>query len=116
MFIATVNGQLAGFTAVLNFPHPVLKNAMRIHRTVVLPSFQGMGLGLRLRNSIASLITSEGKTLITTTTHPALIRQMHKDPNWKMTAKGRSPKPGKTSQFNSSSNNRITTSWKYVGK
>ncbi|GAB3272877.1 hypothetical protein GCM10027347_44840 [Larkinella harenae] len=116
MFVATVNGQLAGFTAVLTFPHPVVKNCLRIHRTVVLPSFQGLGLGIKLRNTIASLITREGRKLITTTTHPALIRQMQKDPLWACTAKKRHPKPGKSSQFNSTSSNRITTSWKYVGK
>ncbi|WP_234734811.1 GNAT family N-acetyltransferase [Tellurirhabdus bombi] len=114
VFVVTVNGQLAGFTAVLNFPHAIVKNALRIHRTVVLPAFQGIGLGITLRNMIAARVTSQGKQLLTTTTHPALIRQMHNDPRWVCTFKGRHSKPGKKSKLQVSSCNRLTTSWKYV--
>ena len=33
------------FFAVLHFPHPRVKNFKRGHRLVVLPDYQGLGIG-----------------------------------------------------------------------
>ena len=120
-FIATVNGEICGFSSVLVFAHPKVKNTWRGHRTVILPDFQGIGLGSIMTNEIGEILRSEGKTFITTTSNPALIYSRKKDPKWICTRHGRSSsgslggkiqnkfKKGSTSAM------RITVSFKYVG-
>lgn len=114
MYVATVNDQLAGFQAVINFPHAHLKNAVRLHRTVVQPAFQGIGLGGVLTSYVVDMYHRNGTKVFTTTTHPARIRQLSRSPNWICTHKGRVGKVGKNSAMKSSSSSRITTSWKYA--
>lgn len=116
------NGELCGFTSTLQFVHPKVKNTRKGHRTVVLPDFQGVGLGVYLRDFIAEHYRQQGKGYITTTSNPALIHYMKRSPKWILTNYGRT-----TSKFNAHRNktelnktsaglSRITTSWKYVGE
>lgn len=118
-----VNGELAGFTSALTFVHPRVKNTKRGHRTVVLPDFQGVGLGVYLRDFVAEHYRKQGIGYITTTSNPALVHSMKKSPKWICTAAGRntsSASPNKGSAGNSLNKtiagvSRITTSWRYVG-
>lgn len=71
-YVATVNGDLAAFCAVLPFPHPRLKKCKREHRTVVLPDFQGIGLGVRLSDFAAEQCLKDGYRFISTTSNPAM--------------------------------------------
>ncbi|MBN8824461.1 MULTISPECIES: hypothetical protein [unclassified Spirosoma] len=101
------------------FPHAHIKNGVRLHRTVVLPAFQGIGLGGILTKHIADMYHRSGHALFTTTTHPARIRQLSKSPDWICTHKGRvsanTTATAKGASFNkSNSRGRITTSWKYA--
>lgn len=122
VFILTVNNIVCGFSSVLPFPHPKLKNAKRGHRTVVLPDYQGIGLGMILSDFVADYYISKGKTYISTTSAPSMINYRKNSKNWICTRVGRTSNPGKTGvMYNenvhlnkSSSYNRITTSWRYV--
>lgn len=67
------DNQMVAFTAILPFPHPHLKNAWRESRTVVLPEFQGLGIGVRLGDYFGSLIKAQGGRYYSKTIHPALI-------------------------------------------
>ncbi|UHG93625.1 GNAT family N-acetyltransferase [Spirosoma oryzicola] len=116
VYVATVNGQLAGFLAVLNFPHPKVKNAIRLHRTVVLPAFQGIGLGNVLTSHVVKMYHRNGTKIFTTTTHPARIKQLSKSPDWTCTHKGRVSPAGKNGTMKRHSESRITTSWRYAPK
>ena len=40
--------------SVLHFPHPATKNLKKVHRLVVLPDYQGIGLASALLNTIGS--------------------------------------------------------------
>jgi GNAT superfamily N-acetyltransferase len=113
------NDFLCGFTSVLHFPHPSSDKIKRGHRTVILPDFQGIGLGVYLRDFVANLYTSQGFQFITTTSNPALIHSMNKSKKWKLTAKGRTHfKPNKNNmegfKKTAAGANRITTSWKFI--
>ncbi|GAA4464261.1 hypothetical protein GCM10023189_43300 [Nibrella saemangeumensis] len=112
VYVATVNDSLAAFCAVINFPHPKV-DAMRIHRLVVLPAFQGCGVGMLLMDYVARLYHKQRKVMFITTTHPALIRAMSKSPHWICFDKGRKGKYGKNSNYKNSSTDRITTSWRF---
>jgi len=119
VFLLFVNDELCGFCSVLPFPHPKLKDHWKEHRTVVLPDYQGIGLGNRLSNEVAEIMKTNNKGFISTSSNPAFIVSRAKDPRWIVTRKGRtSSGSGKIQNKNkkgSTSSNRITVSFKYVG-
>lgn len=121
VYVAYVNDELAGFYSVLPFPHPHKKNTFKGHRLVILPDFQGLGIGLLLRTEIAKYYSEQlKKTFIATTSHPAIIHGLQKHPNWRITRVGRTSlgsSQGKIQNKNkrgSTSSARITTSWEYI--
>lgn len=114
VFVCTVNDIIAGFASVLHFPHPNVKNFKVIHRLVVLPDFQGIGIGKRFLNFVAEKTTKENNRVIITTTNPALVFSLKKDANWLLRRTGRTGRTGmKSLDKTISGSNRITTSWEY---
>ena len=77
-----IDGHLCGFNACINFPHPVVKNMRKEHRLVILPQFQGLGLGSILSEFCGKYYTKQGLRFRGTTTHPSLIYRRQKNPNW----------------------------------
>lgn len=120
VFIATLNGQLCAFSSILPFPHPKKKGFYKDHRTIVLPDFQGLNIAYFLTKFICELLKKENKGWITTTSNPARIAQLKKDKDFKCTRIGRaSSGSGKIqNKFikDSTSCNRITVSFEYIGK
>jgi GNAT superfamily N-acetyltransferase len=115
VYIALVNGQIAGFYSVLPFPHPIKKNTYRAHRFVILPDYQGAGIGMIFQNEIAKHYDETlNKTFILTTSHPAIVHALQTDPKWRMTRLGRAAKTGRTARIHKTSNNRITVAFQYV--
>ena len=86
-WIAVWNGQLVGFAAAIAYPSGTVKNAWRGHRTVILPDFQGLGLGVRLSDAIAEIFVSEGCRYFSKTSHPRMGEYRQNSPNWKPTSK-----------------------------
>ncbi len=121
VFLLAVNDEIAGFCSVLPFPHPKLKNHWKEHRTVMFPDYQGVGLGNKLSNNVAEILKKNGKGFISTSSNPAFIFSRSNDKNWIITRKGRTSSgsgSGKIQNKNkkgSTSSNRITVSFKYVG-
>ncbi len=119
VFIATLNDNIVGFSSVLPFPHPKLKNHYKEHRTVILPDYQGIGLGHLLSNNIAELLKQNNKGFISTSSNPAFINSRKNDKNWIITRIGRTSRgSGKIQNKHkkcSTSSNRITVSFKYIG-
>ena len=58
-------------------------------RTVVLPDFQGMGIGAKLSEAVASLYVERGCRVNATAAHPALIAHRSRSPLWKTVAVNR---------------------------
>lgn len=121
VFIATLNDDLCAFTSILPFPHPRKKNFYKGHRTVVLPDFQGLGISMFLTNFIIEkILIPNGKGYITTTSNPSRINGLIKSGLFRMTRIGRL-KSGSCNGFQSkykkgsTSNNRITVSFEYIG-
>lgn len=73
-FIATADFEgttnTVGFVSCLPFPSGSLKRAWREHRTVILPDFQGLGIGPRISDAVAELHLSERKRYFSRTAHP----------------------------------------------
>jgi GNAT superfamily N-acetyltransferase len=90
----------------------------RVSRLVVLPDYQGIGVGKRLLNFIAELYVSQTKVpFYILTSNPQIIRGNM--PNWKITRFGHASKGQGNTRINkeirsSLSRKRITVSLKYV--
>ncbi len=85
-FIGFLDQAPAVFTAVLAFPHPIIKKAFREHRTVVLPDFQGMGIGTFFSDSIARLYVATGRRYFSRTSHPRFGEYRQNSPCWRPTS------------------------------
>jgi GNAT superfamily N-acetyltransferase len=82
VFIATVNDEIAGFISILPFPHPKLKNYKKVHRLVILPDYQGAGIGLKLLNELGKIYKQQGARYSIVTSAPSLINALKKNNQW----------------------------------
>jgi hypothetical protein len=64
--------EVVGFVASLPMPSGTLQNAWRASRTVVLPDFQGLGIGPRISDMVADVHVCEGKKYYSKTTSDRL--------------------------------------------
>lgn len=114
-YLATVNGVPAAWCSVLHFPHPKSKNIKKVHRLVVFPDFQGIGLGSFTTKIVGSLYIRLDFRLMITTSNPSLIHSLNADKiYWKCTDFGFKAPPGKTTKGSLKdviSNKRITASF-----
>ena len=78
---------VVGFASAIAFPSGTVKNAFRGHRTVVLPDYQGLGIGVRLSDAIAELHHEEGKRYFSKTAHPRMGKYRNESSLWKPTSK-----------------------------
>lgn len=86
-FVFTWDNHLVAFESVLPLPSGGFDNGFREHRLVVLPDFQGLGIGAKISEFTAAILASCGKQLFTKTVNPALgvYREKHKD-KWQGTS------------------------------
>jgi len=117
VFLAFWGDVLVGFYAVLAFPSGTVKNAFRGHRLVVLPEFQGMGIGNAISNSIAQYYKDNGKVFYIRTIHPAIGEYMEKSTLWSPTARNKTAIDIKDKEniFKNSDFGIIRYSHKYIG-
>lgn len=81
-YVAFWNNTLVGFTS--NIQHPGMKNAKRAHRTVILPDYQGIGIGNALTEWHGAYLKSLGIKYYSATGHPAFIHHRSNHPHWQM--------------------------------
>jgi ABC-type ATPase with predicted acetyltransferase domain len=111
VFIATVNNQIAGFLSVLHFPHPKSKNIKKVHRLVILPDYQGAGIGIRFLNEIGYIYKKEKQRYNIMTSAPSLIFALKKSNKWNCIRYGRVSEAKKGVLEGTTSKNRITASF-----
>ncbi len=90
-FLATIDFGLGetvvGFASAMAMGFQ-LKDAWREARTVILPDFQGLGIGPRLSDAVAQLFKNEGKRYFSKTAHPRFGQYREDHPElWKPTSK-----------------------------
>ena len=108
----TVNDKLAGFMAVNMFPHPV-RPYRKVHRLVILPDYQGIGLGKVFLNFMGTVIKDHPFAI--TTSQPALINSLKREKNWICTNSAHGAKhTGTYTSMNSL--RRIITTFVYKNK
>jgi len=81
------DGTAIGFAAVIPLPSGTLKNAWRGHRTVVLPEFQGLGLGVRISDAMGTMVRADGGRYFSKSSSSRLGEYRNNSPLWKPTSK-----------------------------
>lgn len=98
-FVALADGAPAAFSSALSQPSKL--PTVREHRTVVLPDYQGIGIGNKLSEFVAALSLTRGYRYISVTTHPGMVAYRSRSPLWDMV---RAPKASSVGQRASRNN------------
>lgn len=129
-FAAFLGDRPVGFSAWLHrMTRKRRPGDMREHRTVVLPDYQGLGIGNRLSEFCASIWKGVGGRAFSTTGHPAMIRYRSASPNWHRIRLGMAAPSGPTGLYaqslkkahhlanlsDATSCKRLTAGFQYVG-
>jgi len=121
-FIVTWNDKPVCFVGIIPFPSGKVKNGFRISRIVVLPDYQGLGIGSKICDFLSSMYKKDGKTIYIKTSNPSLWHFFKKSKNWSFSGetkgelvsnlmKTRDKNIGKKVEYN----NRISKTYKYTG-
>ena len=117
-YIASWDDRPVGFVASIPFPNGHLKRAWRGHRTVVLPDFQGLGIGVRLSDAVADIHVRQGLRYFSRTSHPRMGRYRDASRLWRATSSNRTLRQAKA-RFGfrdaTGGTERMTWSHEYVG-
>lgn len=112
--------KIVGFCGVLHQPHGVRKNLKRVSRIVVLPDYQGIGLGTRFLNAVARFYVKLGFRFSIVTSAKNMIHALDRSPNWECIRysanKCSSNKSAIDYRRESMRNNCKTASFVYKGK
>lgn len=110
VFVGYINGQLASFLSVLHMPHPKSKNLKKVHRLVVLPDYQGVGIGIKMLESVGELYRKQKYRYTIGTSSPSLIHALKKSSKWKCKSFGRTENHSgeMAKSLVSTSSNRLT--------
>ena len=68
--------------SILPFPHPKLKGYKKVHRLVILPDYQGAGIGLTLLNEVGKIYKNEKFRYSIVTSAPSLINALKRSNLW----------------------------------
>ena len=115
-FLFTWDGKPVGINAVIPQPSGHFKDGVRESRIVVLPDYQGLGLGTKISNFTASIYKDNGYRYFTKTVHPAIGEYRSKSDMWKPTSKnGKSGKALGKNTMNWVSKDRPSYCYEYIG-
>jgi len=92
-FYAIWNDNIIGFSATISFPGKTpplyegdLRKKWRECRTVLIPDFQGLGVGTRFSDAIADIHIDQGYRCSSKTSHMRMGLYREKSPLWKATS------------------------------
>ncbi len=75
---------IIGFCGVLHQPHPKNAKLKRCTRLVILPDYQGIGLGTRFLDSVAQMYIAQGYEFTIVTSAKNMIVALNKSSRWVM--------------------------------
>lgn len=88
-FVAFWQNVPVAFFSYIHFQNNRLKHTKSGCRVVCLPDYQGVGIGMRLEEYIASCLIALGWDYIGASSHPARMAYCAKSPKWRMIRKPR---------------------------
>ena len=118
-YVAVWEGQIIGFISTLASPNGYIKSAWRGHRLVILPDFQGMGIGMKFVDAVAQIHLDQGHRFFNRNAHPRMGFYLNKSPLWKPTSKNKKLRTDVTHEnlFKNHyvDNKRVCFSYEYIG-
>ena len=119
-YVAMWEDRVVGFVSTITMPSGSIKNAWRGHRAVVLPEFQGIGLGVRMIDIVAQIHLEQGHRFFSRTAHPRMGMYLEKSHLWKATSKNKKLRKDVTIENmykeHYFDNKRICFSHEYIGE
>ena len=102
------------FIGVFHFPHPKNKKIKKVTRLVVLPDYQGIGLGVAFLNIVAEMYKDCDFRI--TTSAKNLIYALNKNKKWRLEDYGRHKTPNTSFMRKTFRGHVKTASFIYVSK
>lgn len=116
-FLFEWNDKPVAIIAAIPQPSGYYNNGIRGSRTVVLPDYQGMGIGSKVSDFIGGIFNNAGYRYFTKTVNPALGEYRDKSIKWKNSAKhGRSTERGLNDGMHKKIKSRPSYCHEYVGE
>jgi len=109
-FCGIIDKTIVSFISIINFSHPKVKNLKKVHRLVVLPDFQGLGIGKKMMDFVCK-IYKKNYNIGITTSQPSLIFSLKNDKNWKCIFFGKMGSHTNEKLKKVDSSNRLTASF-----
>ena len=81
-FVCLINDKPVGFIAILPSPSGYYKNGFRVTRLVVLPDYQGLGIGFYILNYVSKLYLTDNKTMYIKSSNPSILSPLEKNKDW----------------------------------
>ena len=78
------NDNIIAFMGVIHQPHGINKKIKRVSRIVVLPDYQGIGIGTRFLTEIAKIYKNKGYDFSIVTSAKNMIKSLYKNDKWIM--------------------------------
>jgi GNAT superfamily N-acetyltransferase len=103
IFLCFWDDILLGIVATCPLPSGTVKKAWREHRLVVLPDYQGLGIGMRLSDAVAEMYIDNGKRYFAKTSHFKIGNYRNKVECWR---------PTSSNEKNTSSKHGTLKGWK----
>jgi len=130
-YVAIVDGHKVGFMGIMHGTGRDIKTYWRESRLVVLPEWQGLGIGKSMSDQLAREYTSRGLRYFSKTAHPAMGIYRDNSPAWRGTSTNHKKRTsyikqdgtarkakgfGKTAKSIARDANRVTYSHEYMGE
>ena len=81
-FVFLISDKPIAFIAILPSPSGYYKNGFRVTRLVVLPDFQGLGIGVKVLNYISKLYLTDNKTMYIKSSNPSILTPLDNSEDW----------------------------------
>jgi len=105
-YCALWEGNVVGFVSALVMPSGTIKNSWREHRTVILPDYQGMGIGVALSDAIAEMYVKDGLKYYSRSAHPRFGKHRNESNSRKATTNNEKKRENVNEQVGSHKINR----------
>lgn len=93
-YVLLLGDKPIGFHAAIHSTNRDIHSYWRGHRTVILPEFQGMGIGTAFSDAIAEIYVSRGLRYFSKTAHPSFGEHRERSPLWRATSTNRKSRLG----------------------
>lgn len=116
-YVGFIQNKPIAFCAVINYPHPKIKPMWKIHRIVVIPDYQGIGIGMKILNFVADIFNSKKQYIGITTSLKGFAKGLIAKKQWILISQGNKNKNSGMSSLNKTTSlNRNTYSFRYCPK